>query len=117
MNVKRPRHDITEGERILHSRGAKRARLIAEERRHSPGWFYLSFATDFEFLGAAVVRAQGLLTAVERASNLGISPGGDVVCQGPIPRKDLHRVPGGLRNRLLTEAEVRKHLEGKRVGE
>ena len=86
MNVKRPRHDITEGERILHSRGAKRARLIAEERRHSPGWFYLSFATDFEFLGAAVVRAQGFLTAVQRASDLGISPGGDVVCQGPIPK-------------------------------
>jgi hypothetical protein len=117
MKAKRPQRDITEGERMLRSRGANRARLIAEERRHSPGWFYLSFATDYEFLGAAVVRAQGFLTAVQRASGLGINPGGDVVCQGPIPRKDLHRVPDDLRNRLLTEAEVRKHLEGTGVGE
>jgi hypothetical protein len=102
---------------MLRSRGAKRARLIAEERIHSPSWFYLSFATDYEFLGAAVVRAQGFLTAVQRASNLGINPRGDVMCQGPILRKGLHGVPAALRNRLLTEAEVRRHLDGKRVSE
>jgi hypothetical protein len=116
MNTKKLRRDITEGDRMLRSRGGRRARLLAEERRHSLGWFYLSFATGHEFLGAAIVWAHGLLTAVERASDLGINPGGEVMCC-PIPRKNLRRVPADLRNRLLSETEVRKRLEGKRIGE
>lgn len=65
MNARKPRCDIAEGERMLRSRGAKRARLIAEERRHSPGWFYLSFATDHGFLGAAADLRNRLLTGAE----------------------------------------------------
>src|ERR1017187_10336159 len=88
MNAKKPRRDITEGERMLRSRGAKRTCLIAEERRHSPRWFYLSFATDYEFLGAAIARANGLLTAVQRTTDLGINPGGEVMCI-PFNRRDM----------------------------
>src|ERR1039457_704740 len=116
MNAKKPRRDITEGERMLRSRGAKRTCLIAEERRHSPRWFYLSFATDYEFLGAAIARANGLLTAVQRTTDLGINPGGEVMCI-PFNRRDMKRIPADLRNRLLSQAEVLEHLEGKRMGE
>ena len=101
---------------MLRSRGGRRARLLAEEGRHSLGWFYLSFATEYEFLGATIVWAHGLLTAVERASDLGINPGGEVMCC-LIPRRNLRRVPADLRNRLLSEGEVRKRLAGKRTGE
>jgi hypothetical protein len=97
-------------------RGGGRARLLAEEGKQSLGWFYLSFATDHRFLGASIVWAHGILTAVERASHLGINPGGEVLCC-PIPRKHLRRVPEDLRHRLLSEAEVRKRLAGKRIGE
>jgi hypothetical protein len=108
--------DLTAGERMLRARGVKRARLIADERRHSPRWFFLSFANEHQFLGAAIVRAHGLITAVERASSLGIMPGGDVE-HTAILRKDIYRVPLTLRNRLLSEAEVRAELDGKGAGE
>ena len=89
---------------------------MADESRRSLGWFYLSFASDYQFLGAAIVWAHGILTAVERASRLGINPGGEVLCYA-IPRQYLRRVPPDLRNRLLSEAEVRKRLAGKKLGE
>jgi hypothetical protein len=98
------------------ARGARRAGIIAEERRHAARWHYLSFADDVGFLGAVIVRSHGFLTAVQRATDLGINPGGEVMCQ-PIPRRDLCRVPADLRNRLLTEAEVRERLEGRSVSE
>jgi len=111
-----PRWDIVEGERLLRAGGGRRTRLIAEESRRALGWFYLSFASERGFLGAIIVWAHGILTAVERASRLGINPGGDVLCY-PIPRKQLRRVPADLRDRLLSEAEVRRRLEGKRLDE
>jgi len=89
-----------------------RLRLIAEERRHTPRWHFLSFADGTRFLGGAIVRSHGFLTAVERATALGLNPGGDVLCC-PIRRKDLWRVPPGLRNRLLSEDEVITRLEGR----
>ena len=52
----------------------KKAQAIAEERKHPARWWFLSFATDYEFLGAAILRAFGEVTAVERATELGINP-------------------------------------------
>jgi len=98
------------------AKGARRAAVIAEEHRHAVRWHYLSFASEAGFLGAVIVRSYGFLTAIQRASDLGINPGGEVMCT-PIPRKHLYRVPSDLRNRLLTEAEVRKRLEGRRASE
>ena len=54
----------------------------------------------------------------EPSKDLDIHPGravADVLCL-PIPRKDLWRVPVEMRNRILSESEVRK-VGGKRVGE
>jgi hypothetical protein len=111
MRPYQPRRQVASG---------RAARLLAEERQRSLGWFYLSFATDDGFLGAIIVWAHGLLTAVERAADLGLDvvldPGGEVVCC-PIPRQHLRRVPADLRNRVLSEAEVRQRLAGKRIDE
>jgi len=62
------------------------------------------------------VRAHGILTATRRATALKINPGGEVMATA-LTRKDMHRVPPDLRNRLLTEAEVRARLEGKGINE
>jgi len=109
------RSHITVGGR-LHLSRAGSALMVAQERRQSLGWFYLSFANGYEFRGATIIWAHGILTAVQRASELGIDPGGQVLCC-PIPRKHLRRVPDHLRHRLLSEAEVREMLDGKRIGE
>jgi hypothetical protein len=104
--------DRTVGERKLIAKGARRAAIIAEEHRHAARWHYLSFADDTAFLGGVIVRSYGFLTAIQRATDLGINPGGEVM-QTPIPRKDLWRVPKELRNRLLSEDEVQDRLEGR----
>jgi len=106
--------DRTVGERELMAKGARRAAIIAEEHRHAALWHYLSFADDTGFLGGVIVRSYGFLTAIQRATDLGINPGGEVMST-PIPRKDLWRVPTDLRNRLLSEDEVQDRLEGRRM--
>jgi hypothetical protein len=94
----------------------KSAKLLAAERTQPRAWFFLSFASETAFLGGVIVAAHGILTATERATELGIHPGGDAMCW-PVGRKYLHRIPVGLRNRLLTEAEVRERLGGKGASE
>ncbi len=85
---------------------SKRARIIAAEKKHSPKWFYLSFATDTAYLGSVFVWAYGIETAKRRASKLGISfPDAEVMCSS-VPRKELWRLPAGDRNRLLNEADI-----------
>lgn len=42
-------------------------------------WFYLSFASADNFLGACVVEARDAKTAVVVASACGLNPGGEIV--------------------------------------
>jgi hypothetical protein len=100
--------------RSVARRVGRRAALLAEERKQPLGWHYLSFANNTGFLGGAIVRGRGILTAIERCDKLGINPGGEVM-SWRIPTADLHRVTPGLRNRLLSEREVREKLQGERV--
>ncbi len=93
----------------------RRPKVIAAERKKPLGWFYLSFAEDTRFLGAAIVQARGILTAVEHCNDLGINPGGEVACW-PIREKDLYRISADLRNRRLSEEEVLKRLDGRWMG-
>jgi len=53
---------------------------------------------------------------MQRCRRLSIYPGGEVMCWR-IEKEDEYRVPKNLRNKLLTEVEVRERLEGKRVNE
>ena len=53
--------------------------LITEEMSQPEGWFYLSFVDDTGFLGIIVVKAHGPTTALKRAHELQINPGGQVM--------------------------------------
>ena len=103
-------HGYTLGERMRRAKGARCALLIAEERQHKARWFYLSFATGYEFLGAAIVRGHGFLTSIQRASDLNINPGGEVMDR-PLNWRHMKRIPVDLRNRLLSREEVDTRLE------
>jgi hypothetical protein len=95
---------------MRRAKGARRALLIAEERQHKARWIYLSFATGYEFLGAAIVRGHGFLTAIQRASDLNINPGGGVMSRA-LNWRHMKRIPADLRNRLLSKEEVDTRLE------
>jgi hypothetical protein len=103
-------YGYTLGERMLRAKGARRAVLIAEERQQKARWFYLSFATGYAFLGAAIVRGHGFLTAIQAASDLNINPGGEVMDR-PLNWRHMKRIPTDLRNRLLSKEEVDTRLE------
>ena len=103
-------HGYTLGERMRRAKGARRALLITEERQRKARWIYLSYATGYEFLGAAIVRGHGFLTAIQRASDLNINPGGGVMHR-PLDWRHMKRIPADLRNRLLSKEEVDTRLE------
>jgi hypothetical protein len=102
-------HGYNLGERMRRAKGARRALLIAEERQHKARWFYLSFATGYAFLGAAIVRGHGFLTVIQAASDLNINPGGEVMDR-PLNWRHMKR-PADLRNRLLSKEEVNTRLD------
>ncbi len=92
----------------------RKAEALARERKQPESLFYLSFASGTGFLGAAVVRAHAILTAVQRCDELGINPGGEVACW-PISKRDGRRVALDLRDRLLTAEEVIERLDGEPI--
>jgi hypothetical protein len=77
---------------MRRAKGACRAVLIAEERQQKARWFYLSFATGYAFLGAAIVRGHGFLTAIQAASDLNINPGGEVMDR-PLNWRHMKSIP------------------------
>ena len=98
----------------LPARRGGKGSLTAEEKKQLL-WHYLSFASD-RFLGAVIVEARSERGAIRRATNLDINPGGDIMCI-PLNADDMKRIPADLRNRMLSEAEVRRRLDGKSVME
>lgn len=85
------------------------ARAALADPAASWGWWYLSFADPLlpkgtQFLGAALVDAPDHVSAMVRAHELGINPGGDVAAWGPFNEKDM---PGAeWRLRLLSREEA-----------
>jgi hypothetical protein len=88
-----------------------RSKGAVAERKLPLEWYYISFASDSEFLGSVIVEAHGPLTAVERATERGINPGGEAACAA-VGVKHLRKVQLDLVNKLLTEAQVRGRLGG-----
>jgi hypothetical protein len=64
--------------------------------------FWLSFADETGFLGVAIVDSDDFLTAVDKCHELGINPGGEVLCSGDPPAS----VTDKDKNRLLSRAEA-----------
>ena len=86
----------------------------AERLTNPPGWLVCYF-TDPDrpagkrFLGACLVWAHGVLTAVTEAHRLGINPGGAVLCDDAPAGHDPT-----LRNRLITDDAEMEQLGFKR---
>lgn len=93
---------------------ARAAQLAIDELSNAlnEGVYYLSFASEAGFLGGAFVHAHGIITAVERTNDLGINPGGEVACWGPIPPPD-----SGVMDRLLTKQEIDNARPAEQLGE
>lgn len=56
----------------------------------APNTYWLSFADESGNLGGCFVRANSPLEAVERAHELGVNPGGEVLIFGPGPDATGH---------------------------
>jgi hypothetical protein len=68
---------------------ARFERMLAQEDAQPEGWWFLSFS-DGAFLGACFVQARGMTRAIQRAKDLGIDPGGQVMAlQVPPPEPDV----------------------------
>ncbi len=82
---------------------ARRMQLAADELSNpaNAGTYYLSFADEEGFLGGVFVEAHGIITAVEKATEMGLNPGGEVACWGPVPPP----IDSSM-NRLLSKEEV-----------
>lgn len=84
----------------------RRDELLRKERELGLlRWYYLSFADDVQFRGGVIIEAYGPATAISKAWELGINPGGEVLFT-EIPPSHCPP-PEASRNRLLT----RKQLE------
>jgi hypothetical protein len=97
---------------VIGGRRAGRHWDILEAERISGklGWWWLSFADaglpkGSQFLGCCIVEGYGIITAVQRAHELGIDPGGGVMGID-IPNDLLHQFPESYRDRLLTRQET-----------
>ena len=66
--------------------------------------FYLSFADETKFLGAAVVDADNFLSAMTKINIVGINPGGEVLCFEMPKECDEQSME---RNRLYSKEELR----------
>jgi hypothetical protein len=78
-------------------------RLIMEEMRLPLQWWWLSFADETGFLGAAIIQAGGIIEAASTAERLGCNPGGQVLAY---PIADFDLPPEEHRERLLGEPEA-----------
>lgn len=73
------------------------------------GWWWLSFTdpdrpTGQQALGACMVEATNEATAMVRAHELGINPGGQIALAGPLQKEQIP--PEQPLNRLLSREEV-----------
>lgn len=82
---------------------ARRAQILTDELCRPPRWFYLSFADDDGFRGAAIVEAPGEAHAIQLTHTLGINPGGQVAMFA-VP--DGAPVPDAAKNRLLSKRDL-----------
>lgn len=87
------------------------AKLLAAEARTPECWYLLSFVDESGFLGATVLRAQGMLTAIRQAHKLGINPGGEVMAT-PMPAA-LKAPPDEICEKLIQDKTLfGLHFEG-----
>jgi hypothetical protein len=94
-------------ERSLKARADE---LLLEESQRPEMWWWLSFADDEGFLGGVLTRARGFLSAVQKARNLGINPGGEV--QGIEIPEDVPESHKSYADQLLSKQDIEEKLGG-----
>jgi hypothetical protein len=82
---------------------ARRAQILTDELSQPLRWFYLSFADDDGFRGAAIVEAHGPAHALQLTHRLGINPGGEIATW-EIP--EGAPLPDAAKNRLLSKEDL-----------
>jgi len=80
-----------------------KTQILTDELNQPLRWFYLSFAVDDRFYGAAIVEAPGEAHAIQRTHQLGINPGGEVAIFA-VP--DGAPLPEAAKNRLLSKSDI-----------
>jgi hypothetical protein len=91
---------------------ARRAQILTDELSQPLRWFYLSFADDQAFRGAAIVEAHGPAHAMELTHRLGINPGGQVAAW-ELPEQIAATLPAEAKNRLLNKPELERLFDAK----
>lgn len=86
---------------IIFQARALQLSLNEMSKPENKGIYYLSFADEERFLGGVFTEAYGIVTAIENTHELGINPGGEVMCIGPGPAPRPEYL-----NRLLTKGEL-----------
>jgi hypothetical protein len=77
----------------------------AEERQTEPeAWWYLSFATEDEFVGGIIARGCGPVTARMRVAELGLAPRGEMLAM-PVERDGV-AFDASYVDRLLSADEL-----------
>ena len=71
-------------------------------------FWYLSFATETEFLGATIVEADDAKGAFAEATDRGLNPGGQVAMFEVTPGSENRAEARGLLNRLCDLEEMRR---------
>lgn len=77
---------------------------LKQDMSVEPVWMWLSFADETGNLGVAIVEGGGVVEAALNAKLRGCNPGGEVLAY---PLDPEHLPPEELRNRLLSEGELR----------
>ncbi len=83
------------------------AHHVFEEGMNEVSWWWLSFATETEFLGGVFLQAKGMVDAVAKSHRLGLNPGGSVMT---VSVPDGKTPPEHLINRLLTKEEAEEEF-------
>lgn len=77
------------------------AELIAKEAAQPPTWWVLSFADANGFLGATIVRAPGMVHAIQLTIELGINAGGEVAAFQVV--HEMTPPPAEMHNKLIRD--------------
>ncbi len=82
---------------------ARKAELQATTKP-LPGIWYLSFANETTFLGGMFLYATSTIDAVQRAHDMGMNPGGEVLACPP--NESTAETPDRFMDRLMSKAEL-----------
>jgi len=92
----------------------RKAPLPSAKPKPKLKFYFISFATDYQFLGGLVIQGTDAKDALRQAKEKGLHPGGDPLTTS-LTAGDMRRIPEDLRGRLLSHAECIARLAARRI--